>query len=169
MIKDYFGDGSKWGIEINYINEKERLGTAGSLSLMKFVPQDSFLVMNADLLTKVNLQELFSFHLENNSIATMCVKDVEFVVPYGVIESENGMIKNINEKPIHRFFVNAGMYLFDPKVLSLLSGKTLDMPGYFDKIITAKLKTAIFPILEEWIDIGGFDDYKRANRVYSKK
>ena len=167
MIKDYFGDGSKWGIEIDYINEKEKLGTAGSLSLMKFVPQDSFLVMNADLLTKVNLQELFSFHIENKSMATMCVKDIELIVPYGVIESENGMIKKINEKPIHRFFVNAGLYLFDPKVLNLLSnGKILDMPEYFDKIIAAELKTAIFPIIEEWIDIGDFDDYKRANSIY---
>jgi len=167
MIKDYFGDGSKWGIKIDYINEKEKLGTAGSLSLMKFVPQDSILVMNADLLTKVNLQELFSFHIENKSMATMCVKDIELIVPYGVIESEDGIIKKINEKPIHRFFVNAGLYLFDPKVLNLLSnGKTLDMPEYFDKIIAAELKTAMFPILEEWIDIGDLDDYKRAKSIY---
>ena len=81
--------------------------------------------------------------------------------------SEDGMIKKINEKPIHRFFVNAGLYLFDPKVLNLLSnGITLDMPEYFDKIIAAELKTAMFPILEEWIDIGDFDDYKRANSIY---
>jgi len=167
MIADYFGDGTKWGIEIDYLNEKEKLGTAGSLSLMKFVPRNSFLVMNADLITDVNLKDLLSFHLENNAMATMCVKDYEFIVPYGVIESENGIITKINEKPIHRFFVNAGLYLFNPKVLSLLSnGKKVDMPRFFEKIIASGFKTTMFPILEEWIDIGDFDGYKYANEIY---
>jgi len=167
MIADYFGDGTKWGIEIDYLNEKAKLGTAGSLSLIKSVPRNAFLVMNADLITDVNLKDLLSFHLENDAMATMCVKDYEFIVPYGVIESENGMITKVNEKPIHRFFVNAGLYLFNPEVLSLLTnGKKVDMPRFFEKIISSGFKTTMFPILEEWIDIGDFDGYKYANKKY---
>jgi len=168
MIKQYFGNGNKWGIKIAYINEEEKLGTAGSLSLLDFIPPKEFLVINADLLTKVDLHEFLSFHLDKKSMGTMAVKDYEIVVPYGVVKSNNGKITEINEKPVQRFFVNAGLYVFDPKVLNLLSkAKNLDMPSFFEMIINKNLKTMIFPILEEWIDIGNFDDYNRAKIKYS--
>ena len=91
-------------------------------------------------------------------------------LPILLTSKQNGEITEINEKPVHRFFVNAGLYVFDPKVLKLLSRVTnLDMPKFFEMIIEKNLKTMIFPILDEWIDIGNFDDYNRAKIKYSSK
>ena len=116
MIEDYFGDGSDWGVEITYIHEEKRLGTAGPLSLLPERPEESVLVMNGDLLTKLNFAHLLEFHRKHNSAATMCVREYEMQVPYGVIEAADHRIKKIEEKPINRYFVNAGIYVLEPDV-----------------------------------------------------
>ena len=166
MIEDYFGDGSKLGIQISYLKEKKRKGTAGSLSLLPDIPSKPFLVMNADLVTDLHFQDLISFHLEHKAIATMCVKEYEFAVPYGVVKVKDGAIERLDEKPVHKFFVNAGVYVLNPKVLTFLSeSKSLDMTDLFNRVIDAKQKTAVFPIHEYWLDIGCADDYQNANSV----
>ena len=164
MIEDYFGDGSKWGIQIRYLKEKKQTGTAGSLSLLPEIPSKPFIVMNADLVTDLNFQDLINFHLEYRSVATMCVKEYEFAVPYGVVGVNDGAIEKIDEKPVHKFFVNAGVYVLDPKVLEFLSeNKPLDMTDLFSKVIDGNQNTAAFPIHEYWLDIGSVDDYQHAN------
>ncbi len=164
MIGDHFGDGSKWGIQIRYLKEKKQKGTAGSLSLLPETPLKPFLVMNADLVTDLHFQDLINFHLEHKSVATMCVKEYEFVVPYGVVRVNDGAIEKIDEKPVHKFFVNAGIYVLDPKVLKFLpENKSLDMTDLFSRVIDGNQNTAVFPIHEYWLDIGGEDDYQRAN------
>ncbi len=164
MIGDYFGDGSKWDIQIRYLEEKKQLGTAGSLSLLPEVPSKPFLVMNADLVTDLNFQDLINFHMEHRSVATMCVKEYDFAVPYGVVKVNEGAIKGIEEKPVHKFFVNAGIYVLDPKVLRLIpENKSLDMTDLLGKIVSGNRNTAVFPIHEYWLDIGSVDDYQHAN------
>jgi len=164
MIEDYFGDGSKWGIQIRYLKEKKQTGTAGSLSLLPEIPSKPFIVMNADLVTDLNFQDLINFHLEHRSVATMCVKEYELAVPYGVVGVNDGVIEKIDEKPVHKFFVNAGVYVLDPKVLKFLSGnKPLDMTDLFSKVIDGNQNATAFPIHEYWLDIGSVDDYQHAN------
>jgi len=164
MIEDYFGDGSKWGIQIRYLKEKKQTGTAGSLSLLPEIPSKPFIVMNADLVTGLNFQDLINFHLEHRSVATMCVKEYELAVPYGVVGVNDGVIEKIDEKPVHKFFVNAGVYVLDPKVLKFLSGnKPLDMTDLFSKVIDGNQNATAFPIHEYWLDIGSVDDYQHAN------
>jgi len=164
MIEDYFGDGSKWGIQISYLKEKKQKGTAGSLSLLPETPSKPFIVMNADLITDLNFQDLINFHLEHKSVATMCVKEYEFAVPYGVVGVNNGAIEKIDEKPVHKFFVNAGVYVLGPKVLKFLpENKPLDMTDLFSKVINGNQNTAVFPIHEYWLDIGSVGDYQNAN------
>lgn len=169
MVKNYFLDGSKWGVEIDYILESKRLGTAGALGLLPVVPSQPFIVMNADLLTKVNLQQLIDFHAEHQAIATMCVREYDFQVPYGVVNIERYRLVGIEEKPIQKFFVSAGIYVLDPTSLDYIpKNEFIDMTVLFEKLIEQRHETAAFPLREYWLDIGRIDDYERANGEYSK-
>lgn len=168
MIKEYFKDGSDFGVNIEYLEENKRLGTAGALSLLKEKPNEPFFVMNADLLTNVDFTKLLDFHAFGNSTATMCVREYDFQVPYGVIETENDKIKSIVEKPVHKFFVNAGIYLLSPKVLDYIPQNSFyDMPTLFEKLIEENLNVLSFPIHEYWLDIGQMEDFQRAQTEYS--
>jgi len=169
MIKEYFGDGSALGVNIDYIEETKRLGTAGALSLIKERPQEPFFVMNADLLTNVNFEHLLEFHMMEHSVATMCVREYDYHVPYGVIQTEGSRIVSIEEKPIHKFFVNAGIYTLSPQVFEYIpKNEFYDMPTLFDAIIKDELTTASFPIHEYWLDIGRMSDFERAQNEYSE-
>ncbi len=168
QIKDYFGDGSKWGAEIRYLEEKERLGTAGALALIEDRPTAPFVVMNGDLMTKVNFQNLLDFHTEQKATATMCVRDYDFQVPFGVVETEHTKIISIEEKPKQRFLVNAGIYVLDPDVFEFVSGGGhQDMTHVFDSLIKAGRDTTVFPIREYWLDIGRLDDFDQANSDFA--
>ena len=167
MIEDYFGDGSRWGIEIKYIHEDKRMGTAGALGLLPEKPTQAVLVMNGDLLTKVNFEQLLDFHLENQSQATMCVREYDFQIPFGVVKVEKHRLIGIVEKPVQRFFVNAGIYVLEPEAINIIPKNIYyDMPNLFEKIIENNAETAVFPIREYWLDIGRMDDFERANCDY---
>lgn len=165
MLKEYFGDGSRWGIKIQYLHESEKLGTAGALGLLEETPKKPLIVMNGDLLTKVNFRQLLDFHAEHKAAATMCVREYDFQVPYGVVRLDNkNEVTAIDEKPVQRFFVNAGIYVLEPKVLSHVSkNKALDMPVLFERLIAEKSTVTAFPVREYWMDIGRLDDFQRAN------
>ncbi|CAH1192892.1 UTP--glucose-1-phosphate uridylyltransferase [Paenibacillus plantiphilus] len=168
MIKDYFGDGSRWGVDIKYIDETERMGTAGSLSLLAdFGLSEPLFVMNGDLLTKVNFHQLLDYHKETKALATMCVRDFDYQVPYGVIRTNGHTLIAIEEKPIQRFYVNAGIYLLEPRTLEMIPKKAFyDMPTLFEQIIASHYEASVFPIREYWLDIGRMDDFNRANGEY---
>ena len=167
MIKDYFGDGSNFGVNIDYVEENMRLGTAGALSLIENKPNEPFFVMNADLLTDVNFSHLLDFHSFSNSDATMCVREYEYQVPYGVIEVEESSITSIVEKPIQKFFVNAGIYVLSPKVFEHIpKNEFYDMPTLFNTFIEKEKKVISFPIHEYWLDIGRMSDFEQAQSEY---
>ncbi|HIP14924.1 MAG TPA: CBS domain-containing protein [Sulfurimonas autotrophica] len=169
MIKKHFGDGSALGVNIDYIEEEKRLGTAGSLSLMRERPQEPFFVMNADLLTNVNFDHLLDYHSFENAIATMCVREYDYQVPYGVIQTEGSRILSIEEKPVHKFFVNAGIYILSPQVFEYIpKDEFYDMPTLFEDIIKDSLKTVSFPIHEYWLDIGRVSDFEQAQVAYKE-
>lgn len=163
MIMKYFGDGSQWGVEIRYLEENQKLGTAGALSLLNEELNDPLLVMNGDLLTRVNFDNMLQYHREQKSMATMAIRDYDFQVPFGVVNVEGSQITSIDEKPTHKFFVNAGIYVLEPETLNLVSPDTFkDMPDLFQELISSKQTTSVFPIHEYWMDIGRFDDLDRA-------
>lgn len=170
MIKEYFDDGSKWGVNINYIDEEKRLGTAGGLSFLNEKVSEPIIVMNGDLLTKINFEKLLEFHHDHNSLATMCVREYDFQIPYGVVKVDEERIVSISEKPVQKFFVNAGVYVLDPEVLSLIpQGEYFDMTTLFNNLINNKSRTCVFPIREYWLDIGQIDDFKKANGEYGEQ
>ncbi|RXJ68986.1 alcohol dehydrogenase [Halarcobacter ebronensis] len=167
MIREYFQDGSKFGVSINYILEEQRMGTAGALSLLKEKPTEPFFVMNGDILTNINFEHLNNYHFSNNSLATMCVREYDFQVPYGVVNIKDNRILSIEEKPIHKFFVSAGIYMLSPEVLEYIpKNQFYDMPTLFKKIIEENKNTASFPLREYWLDIGQMEEYKKANEEY---
>ncbi|MBE0440315.1 MAG: nucleotidyltransferase family protein [Gammaproteobacteria bacterium] len=164
IIYEHFGNGNKWGVSIQYVHEEVPLGTGGALGLLPHEEIDlPIFMMNGDLLTSLNLHSLLDFHNRHGCIATMCVREYEHQVPYGVITSEGQRIKSMVEKPIQKFFVNAGIYLLDPKLIkSVVPGTRIDMPSLLEKEIEKGETVNMFPIHEYWIDIGRMDDYNRA-------
>jgi len=170
MIEKHFGDGAKWGIRIEYLREKKAMGTAGALGLLPSPPTSPMIVMNADLLTKVNFRQLLDFHNAHESFATMCVRDYHFQVPFGVVNIDQYRLQGIDEKPVHRFLVNAGIYVLSPETLTMIpEGKSYNMTELFQDLIKmGDRQTIAFPIREYWLDIGRFDDYEKANAEYPK-
>ena len=164
MIRSYFGDGSNWGVSIRYVHEDEPLGTGGALGLLPHEEIDlPLFVVNGDLLTRVNYRGLLDFHDEHESVATMCVREYEHQVPYGVINSDGHRVTSMVEKPVQRFFINAGIYLLAPELVkSVLPGTRIDMPGLLEKNMTAGNDVTIFPVHEYWLDIGRLEDFHRA-------
>ena len=166
MIRNHFGDGSRWGVSIQYIHEDKPLGTAGSLGLLpKDMADLPIIMMNGDLLTRVDFEALLDFHNNNNCIATMCVREYDFQVPYGVVKSIDNKISSIVEKPIHSFFVNAGIYVLNKDIIRAIDGTSyLDMPHLLGENIENGEVINMFPIHEYWLDIGQKDQYILANQ-----
>jgi len=169
VIIDYFKDGSEFGVNIEYVHEDKRMGTAGALSLIRDKLNESFFVMNGDLLTNINFERMMEYHLSNKSIATMGVREYDFQVPYGVVNVDGKDILSIEEKPVHKFFVSSGVYVLNSKSLAFVpEDEFYDMPTLFEKVIEKKLKSVSFPIYEYWLDIGRIEEYEKANDEFYK-
>ncbi|MET4560695.1 dTDP-glucose pyrophosphorylase/predicted transcriptional regulator [Lysinibacillus parviboronicapiens] len=168
IIQDYFQDGSAFGVSISYIEEGKRMGTAGALSLLKEKPTSPIFVMNGDLLTQVNFEQLLYFHEDTDAVATMCVREYEYQIPYGVIETEGQQLVSIKEKPMHRSFVNAGIYVLSSEVFEFIpQDKFYDMPDLFKQLMDKQKNVSAFPVREYWLDIGRMADFERADDEYS--
>ena len=167
-IREHFEDGSAWGVKIEYVNEEKPLGTAGSIGLLpKNLPKLPILMMNGDVLTKVNFEHLLSFHAEQKCVATMCIREYDVQIPFGVVNIEKQQAKSIVEKPIKKFFVNAGIYVLEPELVSKVNSNTpIDMPNLLENQIAQGEKISVFPIYEYWLDVGQIEEYKKANREF---
>ena len=169
MIREYFGNGSSWGVEISYLEERERLGTAGALSLLPERPTQPFFVMNGDLLTTVNFEQMLKYHREHQAFSTVCVREHSVTVPFGVVDFEDHRLVGIREKPTQKFFVNAGVYLLDPGILDHLDvNETVDMPTLIERTIARGKPSVGFPLREYWIDVGRLDDLQRASDEFQR-
>ena len=160
MIQKYFNNGSKWSVKINYIKEKKPLGTVGSLRLIKKKFDSPFIVMNCDVMSDINFQELIKYHKTNNSIATVVVKTFNLQNPYGVIRSNGKNFIDFNEKPITKSNISAGIYIFNPIVIDLVKQFSIkDIPSLFKKLKEKKMKTIVYPLYEPWQDVGISKEY----------
>lgn len=168
MIREHFGDGSKWGVDIRYVHEDEPLGTGGALGLLPHEEIDlPLFMMNGDLLTTLNFLNLLEFHQNHSGAATMCVREFEYCVPYGVIQSEGHRIRSMVEKPIQRFFINAGIYIVSPELVkSVAPGTRIDMPTLLEAEIAGGRDVNMFPVHEYWLDIGRMEDFQRAQQEF---
>jgi NDP-sugar pyrophosphorylase family protein len=170
IISEYFGDGSRLGAKINYLHEKSRLGTAGGLSLLPSNVHAPIIVMNGDLLTRISVDALLDFHERESAVATMVVREDHYQVPYGVVEVDGTQIVGVEEKPIQRHLVNAGIYVISQDGLNNIPGDTFyDMPTHFAKLSANGHRTAAFPLHEYWVDIGRLDELERAQREWPQE
>lgn len=160
-ISRYFGNGESLGVEIEYVPESQPLGTAGALGLIQ--SDAPILVMNGDILTRVDFKAMHLFHEEHGADMTIAVRPYEARVPYGLVELAGSRIMSIAEKPLARGFVNAGIYLIKPDVCRLVSpGEALDMPQLIDRLLGEGRIVVGFPLREYWVDIGRLADYEQA-------
>jgi dTDP-glucose pyrophosphorylase len=170
MIRDYFGNGDKWGVTIHYVEEEKRMGTAGALSLLPHRMQTPFLVMNGDLLTKVDFKALMDFHYEQKAVASVCVREHEHQVPYGVIELTDTKIARVVEKPIYRYWVSGGIYALSPQALDTVPhDEFFDMPELIDKLIAQQLTVSAFQMQDYWLDIGQMPDFEQAQTDFDEQ
>jgi len=169
MIEAYFGNGSRWGVNIQYLREKEKMGTAGALTLITETLEEPLIVMNGDIVTKVVFQQLLDFHNAYSPRATMCVREYDLKVPFGVVKLNLQRIVGLDEKPIHSFFVNAGIYVIEPEELSIIPQNSFyDMTSFYNDLIQKNKKIVAFPIREYWMDIGHIEDYKKVNGEFKE-
>lgn len=164
QISQHFGDGTKWRANITYIHEEIPLGTGGALGLLpKNIPDLPLIMINGDVLTTVDFNRLLDFHVENNAAATMCVREYDYQIPYGVISGDGNRIISMIEKPIHHYFVNAGIYVVSPDIVqSVPKDVRIDMPTLLEQHMDNDAQVLMFPIHEYWLDIGRMEDFKRA-------
>jgi dTDP-glucose pyrophosphorylase len=161
-IIEHFGDGQAFGVEIKYVTEDCPLGTAGALGLME-IPNEPLLVINGDILTRVDFRAMLDFHREQLADMTVAVRQHEFRVPYGVVETDGVTITGISEKPVMRHFINAGVYLLNPEVCQFIpNGQPYDMPDLISRLVTEGRRVVSFPVREYWLDIGQVKDYQKA-------
>jgi dTDP-glucose pyrophosphorylase len=167
MIKDAIAAVPAYAAYVRFIEETKRMGTAGSLSLLEHEPTSPFFVMNADLLTKVDFKAMLHFHEAQKNHLSIATLEEVFQVPFGVLkmnESEKA-ITGIEEKPVHRYLVNAGIYILDPSMLRLIPADTFyDMPDLINDAISVKKIVGNFPIHEYWLDIGRHEELKKARK-----
>lgn len=164
MIRDYFGDGSKWKVNITYVHEEEPLGTGGALGLLpNDVPDLPLFLINGDVLTNVDFEKVLEFHNKQKAHATMCVRDYEYQVPFGVIQGQDNKVINMQEKPVEHYFINAGIYIVSPELRRAVSkNRYIDMPSLLESSIDQQKDVVMYPVREYWLDIGRIEDYKRA-------
>lgn len=168
-IEDYFEDGSKWGVKIEYLREQTKMGTAGPLSLLPKNITQSLIMMNSDLLTKIDFDRFLLFHQQKKCIATAGIREYAFQIPYGIVSVKNNCIVGIDEKPVKRYFANAGIYILEPEAIKLVPQEGyLDMPDLLKMLIEHQNEVSAYPIREYWLDIGKHADYERAHEDYAK-
>ena len=162
IIKSYLGDGSKFDIEVNYIEEKKPLGTAGSLALIPELIEPAIL-LNADIITDIYFQDLITQNKQNNSDLIMVTKNEKISISYGVVETQGKEVLSIKEKPNFDFLINTGIYLITEEVRKLVKkNQFLDMPDLVRKCLAEKLKVEHFLCTNNWLDIGRFETLKKA-------
>ncbi len=168
-IKEHFGNGKKFGVKIDYVAEDRPLGTAGALALMP-APERPTLVVNGDIMTRVNYRAMLAFHREHQADLTVGVRQYEVQIPYGVMVCEGPNVRKLTEKPQHAFLVNAGIYLLSPHVYNYIpKNERYDMTDLIESLIADDKNVVSFPIMEYWLDIGQHADYEQANLDHEKR
>jgi dTDP-glucose pyrophosphorylase/CBS domain-containing protein len=161
-ITDYFGNGEGFGVDLRYVPEDRPLGTAGALSLLEDL-DSPLLVINGDILTRINIRAMLEYHREHGADLTVAVREYDVQVPFGVVDCQGAEIKAVNEKPIYKFFVNGGIYLLEPRVNRFVpSDQTFNMTDLIKRLLDEGRSVVGFPVMEYWLDIGRIADYEKA-------
>jgi NDP-sugar pyrophosphorylase family protein len=167
LIEAYFGDGSRWGVAIEYVREYTPLNTAGALKLVQNC-EDVFLVMNGDILTTLDYARLYALHREKGAQATVATKVRESKIDFGVLTCDrNGILESYLEKPVYTFSVSMGVYVLSKSCRDLIGdGESLGMPDLLLRIKNAGQQVYCHASDCYWLDIGRVDDYEKAQNDF---
>ena len=169
MIEDYFGNGDRLDVRIDYLRENFPLGTAGALGFLNPRPAAPFVVTNGDVITDIRYGELLDFHMRHDAAATMAVRVHEWQHPFGVVQTQGIDIVGFEEKPVARSHINAGVYALDPDALDVLSADAhCDMPTLFERLLAQAKRTVAYPMHEPWLDVGRPEDLAAARGISPK-
>lgn len=169
VIENYFRNGEDFGVEIEYLHEVQRMGTAGSIKLSKEYIDEPFFVVNGDILTNVNFENILTYHLENKFDITIGSRAYEMQVPYGVLNTNDICVTSIEEKPLVRYNVSGGIYVINPEILKYIpDNEYYDMNELINSVLFDKRNVGSFIIEDYWMDIGHVNDYYKANEDVEK-
>ncbi|ADD01790.1 Nucleotidyl transferase [Thermoanaerobacter italicus Ab9] len=168
IIKLYFSENPD-GYNINFIHEKDFLGTAGSLRLAEEKLKDTFIVSNCDVIIDIDFDELLKYHKKNNNHATIVGVVKNMQIPYGVIDVNNGELVNMIEKPEYNFVINSGVYVLEPELINLIpQGKPINMPDLLLKSKEVGYKVGVYPVSSKWFDVGQWEEYRNTLEYFKK-
>jgi len=169
LLSAYFGNGSRYGVDISYSREEKPLGTTGPLSLISDLPE-TFLVMNGDVLTTLNYQKLIQYHRRQRGMVTIAMNQKRIQLELGVMELGQGhRLTQYIEKPTLSYSVSMGVYIFEKKVLKWVPSRGyLDFPELIQKLLRKGEKIFCYPSNDFWLDIGRHEDYGEAQRMFQK-
>ena len=168
QIKKWFEENPINGAQISYLEEKEFLGTAGALSLLPNKPSNPFIVINGDIISPVSFGSLLEFHQQSHKSMTLCTREFNFQVPYGVLKLNGSQLVSIEEKPSQNIFINAGIYVINPELLKYIPEKNrFDMPELINIAIKEGNEIACYPVSDYWLDIGTPQDYIKADKEFN--
>jgi dTDP-glucose pyrophosphorylase len=163
MVEAFFGDGSQYGCTIEYLREDQPLGTGGSLALLAEIPEYPLIVMNGDLVTGLNVDELLAFHIKTGYVATVGIREYCNTVPFGVVETRDDRIRHISEKPTYSWMVNTGCYVLDPSLISRVPKNTeCTILTLIESALNRGEAVGAYIVTQDWIDIGRIPDLSRA-------
>lgn len=170
LLQAYLGDGSKYGVSLDYSFEKKPMGTIAPLKLIKN-PASTILAMNADLLTDLNFRELVEYHRDHDAIVTIGMYPKKIKSEYGVIETNGGNeLKAIKEKPEISMNVNMGIYAFSSRIIDYIpEDEPVDLPDLINRLVAEGEKVVGYPFDGYWLDIGQHVDYDRALHEFTQK
>ncbi|MDD3754617.1 MAG: sugar phosphate nucleotidyltransferase [Methanobacterium sp.] len=168
LFMAFFGDGSKYGVKIEYVKEEKPLGTAGPLSLIKDMINEPFLMMNGDVLTNLDFSDLVDYHKSRGNIGTVALNKRVVNIDFGVTEiDDQNHIQKYTEKPVIDYLVSMGIYIFEPDVLGYVEDKQyFDLPELITKLISNQEPVNGYVFDDYWLDIGRHDDYEQANQEF---
>ena len=167
LLSAYFGNGSRYGVDIHYSKEEKPLGTVGPLSTISNLPEN-FLVMNGDILTTLDYQKLIKFHRQHRGMVTIAMSQKKVKLELGVMEFDRThRLTRYIEKPTFLYSVSMGVYVFEKRVLNWISAKKyLDFPDLIQKLVKKGQKVICYPSDDFWLDIGRHEDYEEAQEKF---
>jgi NDP-sugar pyrophosphorylase family protein len=163
QIEDYFKQGKDKAMRINYVREQEALGTAAALGLVNNFVHDHVLMMNSDLLTNIDFEDLYLFFEQNEADFAVACIPYQVNVPFAVMETEGQIVVGFKEKPTYTHYSNAGIYLMKREVIGFIPKDThFDATDLMEKLINSGKKVVSYPLVGYWLDIGRHEDYEKA-------
>lgn len=168
-IENFFGDGSRYGVKLTISREKQRLGTAGPVKLLQDQLDETFIVMNGDILTNVDFNEILNFSKSQNSLLTLCIKKIIMPYAFGNIFFDGNSVTGIEEKPDIVTHALAGIYVMKPGIFDHIpDNEPYGMDQLIKKMLAEKQPVTKYEIRNYWLDIGRVDDYELAQEDFHK-